>query len=203
MDARQQASGVTAASMIHPSALIDPTAKVGKGTRIWAFVQVAEHAVIGKNCVIGNGTYIDRRVRIGNDVRIHNKALLYHGVILENKVFVGPGVCFTNDRWPKSGVTRNLQGVSWRVKRGAAIGANATILPDVTIGRCAVVGAGSLVSSDVPDHALVYGNPARIRGVVCACGQVTHAKDFPMRKKKMVCSHCRHRLSVPKQKDLR
>lgn len=143
------------------SALIDPTAKIGRGTKIWAFVQVAEYAEIGEDCIIGNGAYIDRYVKLGNRVRIHNKALLYHGVVLEDDVFVGPGVCFTNDPWPKSGETRDMEGQRWVVGTGASIGANATILPNVTIGKNAVIGAGSVVTKDVEAGAVVCGNPAK------------------------------------------
>ncbi len=184
-------------ALIAPSALVDPSARIGRGTRVWAFVQIAEHAVIGRNCVIGSGVYIDRRVRIGRNVRIHNKALLYHGLVVEEDVFIGPGACFTNDAWPKSGLTRNLHGISWRVKRGAAVGANATVLPDVTIGAYAFVGAGSLVSRDVPDHALVYGNPARVRGLICACRFVLRAEKFPAAAKTFRCPRCRKKIRVP------
>ncbi|MDD5218266.1 MAG: acyltransferase [Candidatus Omnitrophica bacterium] len=174
-----------------PNAVIDPTARIGKGTRIWAFCQVAEHAVIGKDCVLANGVYVDRYVEVGNRVRIHNKALLYHGVIVEDDVFIGPGACFTNDPWPRSGLTRDLKGKSWTVHRGASIGANATVLPDISIGAYAVIGAGSVVTRPVRPHALVYGNPARERGLVCRCGQVM--KDYPVElsKNKIICAKCK------------
>lgn len=149
---------------VHPTALIAKTARIGKGTKIWAFVQVMDGAKIGKGCVLGNGVYIDRNVRIGNNVKIHNKSCVYNGTVIEDNVFVGPHVCFTNDKYPAHNTTRNLKGVSWRVKKGAVIGANVTVLPDVTIGKGAVIGAGSIVTKNVPDKAKVYGNPARIYG---------------------------------------
>ena len=176
--------------LIEPSALIAPTAKVGAGTRIWAFVQVGESAVIGENCVVGNGAYIDRHVVIGDRVRIHNKALLYHGVIVGNDVFVGPGVCFTNDPWPRSGATRDMREARWRVGRGASVGANATILPDLNLGEYSVVGAGSVVTKSVSAFALVTGNPARQRGWVCPCGEVVRFQDskfIPLPEKCTAC----------------
>jgi UDP-2-acetamido-3-amino-2,3-dideoxy-glucuronate N-acetyltransferase len=153
-------------TQIASSAIVDSTAQIGRGTKVWEFVQIMDNAEIGCDCIIGNGAYIDREVRIGNNVRIHNKALLYHGLIVEDDVFIGPGVCFTNDAWPKSGRTRDLEGISWRVEKGASIGANSTIMPNVNIGKYALVGAGSVVTKNVPAYALVYGNPARIHGRV-------------------------------------
>lgn len=172
------APGTSPDVIIDNSARVDETAVIGSGTKIWAFVQVAEYAEIGKDCIVGNGAYIDRHVIVGNNVRIHNKALLYQGVQIEDDVFIGPAVCFTNDRWPRSGKTRDLKGVKWTVGKGACLGANVTVLPDIQIGRYAVVGAGSLVSKDVPDYALVYGNPAVLKGVTCSCRYV-YQKSFP------------------------
>jgi acetyltransferase-like isoleucine patch superfamily enzyme len=146
---------------IDKRAIVAKTATIGSGSKIWAFVQIGDNAKIGKNCVVGNGVYIDRNVIIGNNVKIHNKALLYNGLIIEDNCFVGPGACFTNDRYPRYNQTRNLCGVSWRVGEGASIGANATILPDVNIGKNAIVGAGSVVTKDVPPGVIVCGNPAK------------------------------------------
>jgi len=143
-------------------AIVAESATIGAGTKVWAFAQIGDRAVIGRNCVVGNGAYIDRGVRIGNNVKIHNKALLYRPLVVEDDCFIGPGACFTNDKYPRFDTTRDLRGVSWRVRKGASIGANATILPDVEIGRNAVVGAGSVVTASVPDGAVVCGNPARI-----------------------------------------
>ena len=154
--------GTPKSKLIDPTSIIHSTARIGQRTKIWAYVQVGERAVVGTDCIIGNGAYIDRHVIIGDRVRIHNKALLYQGVVVEDDVFIGPGACFTNDRYPKSGQRRNLTGKRWLIKKGASIGANATILPDVTIGEDAVVGAGSVVVKNVPPHSTVCGNPAKI-----------------------------------------
>lgn len=155
-------SGINKGVFIDKTAIIAPTAIIGTGTKVWAFAQIGDNARIGKNCVIANGAYIDRNVKIGNNVRIHNKALLYNGLIVEDNCFIGPAACFTNDKHPRHDSTRNLAAISWRMKKGAAVGANATILPDVTIGRNAVVGAGSVVVSSIPDNAVVCGNPAKL-----------------------------------------
>ena len=171
------------------SSIIHPTAKIGRGTRIWAYTQIAEHATIGKQCVIGNGVYVDRFVTIGDRVRIHNKALLYHGVTIKDDVFIGPAVCFTNDNVPRSGKTRNLKGVGWTVGKGASIGANATILPDVEIGEYAMVGAGSVVTKDIPKHAVVCGNPARFTGIACCCGNIIKRKNISHRTT-VKCNAC-------------
>lgn len=182
-------TGELALKMVASTAIIHSTARIGRGTKIWAYVQIAEYAKIGNNCVIGNGAYIDRFVEIGDRVRIHNKALLYHGVIIENDVFVGPAACFTNDQFPRSGKTRNLKGRSWTVGKGASIGANATILPDVNIGEYAIVGAGSVVTKDIPKHTVVCGNPANPIGIACYCGVIK--KQLATRKiLKFKCNSC-------------
>lgn len=149
-------------SYIDKRAVVAKTASIGEGTKIWAFAQIGENAKIGKNCVIGNGAYIDRNVVIGNNVKIHNKALLYNGLIVEDNCFIGPGVCFTNDKYPKHNTTRNLKDIRWRLKQGAVVGANATILPDINIGKNAIIGAGSVITKDVSDNNIVCGNPAKI-----------------------------------------
>lgn len=154
--------GVRGSVFIAEGAIVAESAKVGSGTKIWAFAQIGENAVVGKDCVIGNGAYIDRNVIIGNNVKIHNKAMLYNGVVVEDNCFIGPAVCFTNDKFPCYKKTRDLKGISWRVRKGASVGANVTVLPDIDIGENAVVGAGSVVTRSVPKNTVVCGNPAKI-----------------------------------------
>ncbi len=150
---------------VHPSAEVAPGAVIGPGTRIWHQAQVREGAVIGADCVLGKDVYVDCGVVIGNRVKIQNGVSLYRGVTLEDDVFVGPGVVFTNDRYPRAS-SSEWQVMPTRVCRGASIGANATIVCGVTIGEYALVGAGAVVTRDVPPRSLVVGNPARVVGRV-------------------------------------
>jgi len=156
------AQKISSESFIASTAVVHPTARIGKGTKVWHFAQVAEHAVIGDDCVIGNGAYIDRHVKVGSRVCVHNKSMIYQGVILEDDVFIGPGVCLANDSWPRSGERRELKNTSWVIHKGASIGANATILSDVSVGAKAMVGAGSVVTKNVPANTVVCGNPAKV-----------------------------------------
>lgn len=156
---------------ITATAVVDKTAKIGNGTVIWNFAQVMQNVCIGKNCVIGNGVFIDRNVVIGNNVKIHNKALLYRGIKIEDNCFIGPAVCFTNDKNPRNFKTRDIKNPKWIVRKGASIGAGAIILPDVNIGKYAMVGAGAVVTKDVKGHSIVVGNPAALKGYACECGE--------------------------------
>lgn len=149
---------------IHKLAIVSKSARIGEGTRIWAFSQIGDNARIGKNCVIANGVYIDRNVVVGDNVKIHNKALLYDSLVVEDNCFIGPGVCFTNDKYPRFNTRRDLKGATQRMKKGASVGANATILPDVIIGSNTIIGAGAVVTKSVPGGVIVCGNPARIIG---------------------------------------
>ena len=163
---------------IHPTADVSPRATLGAGTKVWHQAQVREGAVLGENCILGKGAYVDFDVRIGDNVKIQNRASVYHGVTLEDGVFVGPHAIFTNDKMPRAiNPDGSLKSEDdWElgnilVKKGASIGAGAIIVTGVTIGRFAMVGAGAVVTKDVPDYGLVYGNPARLQGYVCPCGQ--------------------------------
>ncbi|GAX91982.1 acyltransferase [Effusibacillus lacus] len=154
---------------IHESAEVAPTASVGENTAVWNQVQIREGAVIGGECSIGKDVYIDQGVRIGDRCKIQNGVSIYNGVIIEDDVFLGPHMTFTNDLVPRAFNT-NWKITPTRVKKGASIGANATIVCGVTIGEYAMVGAGAVVTKDVAPFALVVGNPAKQIGWVCECG---------------------------------
>jgi len=154
----------------HPTAIVE-TDQIGEGTKIWHFVHIRENAKIGKNCNIGKCVYIDKDVEIGNNVKIQNFATIYKGVKIEDDVFIGPSVTFTNDLYPRAFIWSEDKIIPTLVKRGASIGANATIVCGVTIGEYAMIGAGSVVTRDVPPFGLVYGNPAKLKGFVCYCGK--------------------------------
>jgi UDP-2-acetamido-3-amino-2,3-dideoxy-glucuronate N-acetyltransferase len=163
---------------VHPTADVSAHVAIGPGTRIWHQAQVRERAHLGANCIVGKGAYIDFDVSIGDNVKIQNGVYVYHGVTVEDGVFLGPGVILTNDKLPRAiNPDGSLKSdADWEVspmliQRGASIGAGAVILPGVTVGKFAMVGAGSVVTRDVPAHGLVYGNPAYLHGYVCRCGQ--------------------------------
>lgn len=156
---------------IHETAVIDEGARIGAGTRIWHFCHVMGSAVIGENCNIGQNVYIDGDVRIGSGCKIQNNVSVYRGVTLEDDVFCGPSMVFTNVFNPRASIAKMDQARRTLVGRGATLGANCTIVCGVTIGRHAFVGAGAVVTRDVPDHGLVHGVPARLRGWACRCGE--------------------------------
>ncbi len=189
---------------IHPTAEVSPQAVIGEGTRIWHQAQVREKARIGRDCIIGKGAYIDLDVSIGDNVKIQNGCYVYHGATVEDGVFLGPGVILTNDKRPRA---INPDGslktdADWEVgrillKRGASLGARAVVLPDVTVGVFAMVGAGAVVTQDVPDYGLVLGNPARLVGFVCPCGArlgPSRPTDEAMRA---ICSRCGEAVMIP------
>ncbi len=155
---------------IHPSAIIDDGAKIGAGSQIWHWVHVCGGAVIGRNCSLGQNVFVGNRVTIGNNVRIQNNVSVYDNVTLEDDVFCGPSMVFTNVINPRAQVSRKDEYRDTLVRRGATIGANATIVCGITLGRYCFIGAGAVVTRDVPDHALVTGNPARQHGWMCRCG---------------------------------
>lgn len=167
-----------AAPRIHPTAQVSDKATLGEDTQVWLHCQIRDNARIGKGCVFGKNVYVDYDVVIGDGVKVQNNVSIYVGVTLEDGVFAGPHVCFTNDKVPRA-VNPDLspKGLTdWTitktlVKRGAALGANSTIVCGVTVGEWAMVGSGAVVTKDVPAHALVLGNPARVVGWVCACGE--------------------------------
>jgi acetyltransferase-like isoleucine patch superfamily enzyme len=189
---------------IHPTADVSPQATIGEGASIWHQCQVREGAALGQNCILGKGVYIDFGVSIGNNVKIQNYSSIYHGVILEDGVFVGPHVCTTNDLRPRAiNPDGSLKAADdWTltktlVKRGAALGANATIVCGVTIGAWALIGAASVVTRDIPDHGLAWGNPARLHGFVCACGGRLEKASATSVVIETRCLECGQEIDIP------
>ena len=156
---------------VHSSSIVDDGAVVGAGTKIWHFSHVMGSSEIGDRCNIGQNVFVASGVTIGSNVKIQNNVSLYTGVVVEDDVFLGPSMVFTNVMNPRAHVERKNEYRRTLVQRGASIGANATIVCGVTLGRYCFVGAGSVVTRDVPDFALVHGSPARVRSHVCKCGE--------------------------------
>lgn len=181
---------------IHPTAVVDKTANIGEGTKVWHLVHVRENAEIGRNCVLGHSAYVGKGVKIGNCVKLENRATLYQGVKIEDKVFVGPHVTFTNDPYPRSFST-SWKIVETLVREGASIGAGSVVVCGVTIGKYAMIGAGSVVTKDIPSHALAYGNPAEIGGFACKCGvglkKAEENREFVLMK----CPRCGEKYKMP------
>jgi UDP-2-acetamido-3-amino-2,3-dideoxy-glucuronate N-acetyltransferase len=168
--------------MRHESAYVDQGAQVGSGTRIWHFSHIMAGARIGKNCSLGQNVNVASRAVLGNEVKVQNNVSIYDDVDIEDGVFCGPSMVFTNVINPRSFIERKHEYKKTIVQRGASIGANATIVCGVTLGAYCFVGAGSVVTKDVPDYALVYGSPACQHGWVCSCGvKLTEA---------LVCPEC-------------
>ncbi len=189
---------------IHPTAEVADSAQIGEGTSIWHQCQIRPDAQIGRNCIFGKGVYVDFGVRIGDNVKVQNYVSIYHGVEIEDGVFIGPHVCFTNDNLPRAinpdGTLKSAD--DWvlgriLIQRGAALGANSTILPKVVIGEWAMVGSGSVVSKDVPAYGLVYGNPARLHGFVCPCGHRLEAGTTAGDVMQARCPKCGATIEIP------
>jgi UDP-2-acetamido-3-amino-2,3-dideoxy-glucuronate N-acetyltransferase len=179
-----------AEAFIHPLAVVEDGATIAGGTRIWHHAHVRVGASVGANCNIGGSVFVGEDVVIGNDCKLINGAFLPAGVVLEDEVFVGPNAVFTNDLWPRA-LSPEWELVPTTVRRGAAIGANATVICGRDIGEFATVGAGSVVTRPVAPHQLVTGNPARHAGWVCACGQlVSRASERPA---DLRCERCREK----------
>jgi UDP-2-acetamido-3-amino-2,3-dideoxy-glucuronate N-acetyltransferase len=168
-----------AETFIHESSYVDEGCTIGEGTRIWHFCHVMKDATIGRGCNIGQNVVVSPKVTIGNNVKIQNNVSLYTGVILEDDVFCGPSMVFTNVVNPRSHVSRKDEYRETLVKQGASLGANSTVVCGHTIGRYAFIGAGAVVTKDVPDYALVVGNPGRISGWMCQCGVKLAAGSQP------------------------
>lgn len=179
---------------IHESSYVDEPAQIGEGTKIWHFSHISKDVQIGQKCNIGQNVVVANKVKIGNNVKIQNNVSVYEGVILEDYVFCGPSMVFTNVKTPRCEYPRNTSNdyLTTLVKKGASIGANATVVCGTTIGQRAFIGAGSVVTKDVPDYAMVYGNPARIQGWACACGDVMVKKGVG----ELNCDRCQTHLKV-------
>jgi acetyltransferase-like isoleucine patch superfamily enzyme len=177
---------------------------IGEGTSIWNQVQVREDAIIGEGCILSKDVYVDFGVRIGNRVKIQNGVSVYHGVTIEDGVFVGPHVCFTNDKYPRAinpdGSLKSSE--DWEVSQtvietGAALGARAVILPGVKVGRWAMVAAGAVVTRDVPPYGLVVGHPARLKGFVCPCGIRVEGGSIDADPVSVRCAKCGAQIEIP------
>jgi UDP-2-acetamido-3-amino-2,3-dideoxy-glucuronate N-acetyltransferase len=166
------------AAFIHETAVVDEPSKIGEGSKIWHFSHVSENAAIGANSSIGQNVFIGRGVSIGGGCKVQNNVSIYEGVTLEDGVFCGPSMVFTNVINPRAEIERKHEFKKTLICQGVTIGANATILCGVTIGRYAFVGAGAVVTMDVPDFALVVGNPSRQAGYMCRCGEKLPEGDW-------------------------
>lgn len=189
---------------IHPTAEVSSRAQIGEGTSIWNQAQVREDVVIGENCILSKDVYVDFGVVIGSNVKVQNGVSVYHGVTIEDGVFVGPHVCFTNDKYPRAvNPDGSLKGgADWEVSEiliryGAALGARSVILPGVTVGKWAMIAAGAVVTRDVPDYGLVLGHPARIKGFVCPCGLRLEVVSTEGETVHARCPACEAQIDIP------
>jgi UDP-2-acetamido-3-amino-2,3-dideoxy-glucuronate N-acetyltransferase len=157
-------------SFIHPSSVIDNGAQIGKGTKVWHFCHLMPSCIIGENCILGQNVFVDNNVKLGNGVKVQNNVSIYNGVTLEDDVFLGPSMVFTNVINPRSFIERKNEFKKTMIRKGASIGANATILCGVEIGSYAMIGAGTMVVQNVLPYALLVGNPARQIGWVSEAG---------------------------------
>ena len=172
----------------HESAYVDQGAQVGSGTRIWHFSHIMAGAKIGKNCSLGQNVNVGSKAVLGNWVKVQNNVSIYDDVVIEDGVFCGPSMVFTNVINPRAFIERKHEYKKTIVRRGASIGANATIVCGVTLGAYCLVGAGSVVTKDVPTYAMVYGNPARVHGWMCKCGVKLDEK--------LTCQECGNRYNL-------
>jgi len=177
---------MTTMMRIHPSAIVEDGARIGSGTLIWHGCHIRGESEIGRDCTIGFSVYVDSGVIIGDRCKVENHVSLFRGVVLDDEVFVGPQAVFSNDRHPRA-VSPGWELTPTHIRRGASIGANATVVCGADIGAWAMIGAGAVVTGDVVAHALMVGVPARRRGWVCRCGHVLALHDDPLPD---ACGHC-------------
>ena len=170
---------------VHPTAMVDEGAEIGAGTKIWHFTHIMAGARIGENCILGQNVFIGSGAILGDNIKVQNNVSVYDGTILEDDVFCGPSMVFTNVFNPRSFISRKKEFRKTLVRKGATIGANVTVICGNTIGQYAFIGAGAVVTKDVPDHALVYGNPGKVKGWICQC-----AEEITFRSGKAVCKAC-------------
>jgi len=170
---------------VHPTSIVDEPMDIGEGTKIWHFTHVMSRAKIGENCIIGQNVFIGSGAILGDNIKVQNNVSIFDGVILEDDVFCGPSMVFTNVFNPRSFISRKKEFRKTLVKKGGTLGANVTIVCGNTIGQYAFIGAGSVVTKDVPDYALVYGNPGRVKGWVCQC-----AEEIRFRSGRAKCQAC-------------
>jgi UDP-2-acetamido-3-amino-2,3-dideoxy-glucuronate N-acetyltransferase len=182
--------GLRAGVQIHPSAVVGDAARIGAGSKVWHFCHVMDGATIGRDCSLGQNCFVQSSVVLGDRVRLQNNVSVYDGVVLEDGVFCGPSCVFTNVVRPRAEVSRRGEYAATRVGRGATLGANATIVCGHTIGAYAFIGAGAVVSRDVPAHALVVGNPAKVTGWVCSCGDKLDLPARPSPGSAATCGRC-------------
>jgi len=180
---------------VDPTAIIDKKVSLGSCTKVWHFVHIMEDAKIGKKCVFADYVYVGKGVNIGNNVKLENRVTVYEGVTIEDNVFVGPHVTFTNDHYPRSFNT-DWKILQTLVKEGSSIGAGTVIVCGTTIGEYSLVGAGSVVTKNIPPHALAYGNPARIRGFVCRCGRKLETREKKRSHVFMECTVCNEKYKI-------
>lgn len=174
---------------IHPTSVIDDNVEIGEGTKIWHFCHIQSGASIGKNCSFGQNVNVSNNVKVGNGCKVQNNVSLYEGVELEDYVFCGPSCVFTNDLTPRAKYPKGHAGYKKTIiKEGASIGANATIVCGHNIGKWALIGAGAVVTADVPAHALMLGVPARRKGWACECGELLWED--------LTCKKCGRRYNV-------
>ncbi len=175
---------------VHESSYVDDPCRIGKGTKIWHFSHIMRDCVIGDGCNIGQNVVISPGCRLGNNVKVQNNVSIYTGVVLEDDVFCGPSMVFTNVVNPRSHVPRKDQYLETLVRRGAAIGANATVICGVILGQYCFIGAGAVVTRDVPDYGKVFGNPARLQGWMCNCGVGLTLSADPDSTESADCESC-------------